>query len=161
MSPRDVVFAAVNAGYLQPDPVVCAIIATECRFRSASQRVLEIAACAFLLFVLRRQPSLTIGMCQAGYAFWRTHYKYSHAALIAACSYRGSYRVCAAVLEGVGRDDLLALLARYNGRFTRHYASTFFRNLDDVLLAIEGLRLWQESRKWRVTPGGGKEGETA
>src|SRR5262249_18478060 len=72
-----------------------AFILTEMRFRGPVFRACEVAVAIWYLYLLRRDPKLTLGKCQVSFEYWRARFGQNNLDLIrAAYDDSANYEIC-------------------------------------------------------------------
>jgi hypothetical protein len=124
------------------NPHAVAFILTERTFRGPCFRIAEICYGAFCVYVLRRDPNVTLGHCQVSFPYWRRRYGNNNVSLfLAALSDVASYEVCCTYLEANKKATLVETIICYNGKPSVLYAKLFFENLSRVQECVSQLRL--------------------
>ena len=112
------------------DPIAIAFIATEMRFRGPFLRLGEALHALWSIYVLRREPKLTLGKCQVSFSYWRRRFGERNIdLLIATFDDVISYEVCCSYLKANSRTTLEQTIIQYNGRPSVLYVKLFYKNL--------------------------------
>jgi hypothetical protein len=128
------------------NPVAVALILTEMRFRGPVLRLGEIGFALWLIYIRRREPRLTLGICQVSFNFWRKKFGTNNRRLFAAVfDDFANYAMCEFYLSHYIDKTTDQLLVRYNGRPSRLYRTLFYRNLGRAHLTITKLDAWPET----------------
>ncbi len=107
-----------------------AFILTEMHFRDCFFRLCEIFLAACTIYILRREPTLTIGIAQVSFQYWRKRYDSNNIALLKATfSDEENYQVCCDYLRDNQRVRLDDIITRYNGKPSLLYVKCFYENL--------------------------------
>lgn len=119
-----------------------AFILTEQAFRGPLFRFAELVFAAGCIFVLRRDPMITMGYCQVSFAYWRRRYGNRNIELLfSTMRLTASYRVCCDFIEACKDTSTMGLVVDYCGRPTALYVSLFLDNLDAVQGCAKSLNL--------------------
>jgi hypothetical protein len=115
-----------------------AFILTEMRFRGPLFRACEIIYALWFIYVLRREPNVTLGKCQVSFRYWRKRYGDNNPALFRAVfDDIANYRVCCDYLQNNRRDTLREMIICYNGRPSVLYVKLFYEHLGLVDSIVE------------------------
>jgi hypothetical protein len=124
------------------NPYAVAFMLTESAFRGPLFRLAELCYSAFLIFLFRRDPKVTLGYCQVSFSYWRHRYGNNNASLfLATLSDVASYEICCSYLDSNKKSTIKEMLIHYNGRPSKLYRTLFLENLDQVRESIIQLRL--------------------
>jgi hypothetical protein len=141
--------------------VAIALLLTECRFRTLPVRIAEFAVALFLLVVLRKEPTLTLGKCQVSFSYWRARFGANKIRLLLSTfDDVASYEICCDYLDSIPDSSIRDVLVLYNGRPSTLYVNVFENNLFLVKVAREVLSARKPTFRQRpvnsllpVTPG--------
>jgi hypothetical protein len=119
------------------NPHAVAFILTEMRFRGPFFRACETVYAIWCLYVLRREPKLTLGKCQVSFSYWRKRFGKNNFALLRATADNiANYEICCDYLQGNEGATLKEIITRYNGRPSVLYVSLFYEHLELFNLTI-------------------------
>jgi hypothetical protein len=107
-----------------------AFILTEMRFRGPLFRACEIIYALWFIYILRREPKLTLGKCQVSFSYWRERYGNDNAALFRdVLDDVANYHICCDYLRNNQRQNLRDMIICYNGRPSVLYVKLFYEHL--------------------------------
>ena len=106
-----------------------AMILTESKFRPFYFRLAEVLLAVFQLYVLKREPTLTLGKCQVSYNYWRRRFGKNNINLLRA-TFRSAdcYQISCDFLAGQQASNQRETLVQYNGRPSHLYVQTYQEN---------------------------------
>jgi hypothetical protein len=108
-----------------------AFILTEMRFPGPLVRTCEILYALWSIYLLRREPRLTLGKCQVSFSYWRQRYGKDNLALFrAVLDDFANYQICCDYLQINQRSNLRETIICYNGRPSVLYVRLFYEHLD-------------------------------
>jgi hypothetical protein len=122
-----------------------ALMLTEMRFRGRALRGLELIYALWLIYVMRREPRVTLGKCQVSFEYWRRRFGKNNLAL-----FRGvlndldNYRICCDYLDANRCLNVRDMLISYNGRPSVLYVRLFYHHLAICDLIVRRLKLLSE-----------------
>lgn len=127
MRSRDLYIIVTRAyGKHQLNLSALSIIMAERRFRGPFFRLLETAYAAFAMLLLKRTPSITIGMAQVHMSYWLELYPRNRVGLLlATMSPIANYKACLFYIEKHRTTSERELLTRYNGKPSRLYVEEY------------------------------------
>jgi hypothetical protein len=124
------------------NPVAIALLLTEMRFRGTVFRLCEVFYAVWYLYIVGREPKVTLGISQVSFIYWRRRFGSNNPLLLKSVfDDFSNYEVCCAYLALCDQSKLSDVLTRYNGRPSRPYANLFFQNLTQVNSVIAKTRL--------------------
>lgn len=120
--------------------IAVALLLTESRFRPLSARIVECMVALWCLVILRKEPTLTLGKCQVGFAYWRARFGANNTTLLLRTfDDIASYKICCDYLMNIPSQRPRDILIHYNGRPSTLYVQTFQDNLFLVQKACQAL----------------------
>jgi hypothetical protein len=123
------------------DPTAVAFMLTEMHFRGALFRILEVAYAASVIYFLRREPNITLGLCQVSFCYWRARYGANNLRLLRAVFDEvENYRICCDYLHKNHGHDIHRTIIAYNGRPSALYVKLFFGHLELIMSVIAALK---------------------
>lgn len=118
-----------------------AFILTEMHFRDWFFRFAEICSAVWSIYVMRREPTLTIGLAQVSFHFWRQRYGPNNVTVFrAAFDDLANYQICCDYLEVKQRSNVRDMIMYYNRRPSVLYVKLFNANLRKVEVLAEKCR---------------------
>jgi hypothetical protein len=115
------------------NPCAFAFILTEMSFRGPLFRTGETLYALWVVYVLRREPKITLGQCQVSFQYWREHFGENNLTIaLGAWRSVSNYEVCCEYLQKHQCQGLRETLVRYNGRPSALYVQRFRKHLNVV-----------------------------
>lgn len=113
------------------NPYAVAFIMTEMKFRGSLFRACEILYALWIIFILRREPQLTLGKCQVAFRYWRERYGNNNFLLFrAVLDDIANYNICCDYINMNRQNSIKETIICYNGRPSVLYVKSFFENLE-------------------------------
>jgi hypothetical protein len=115
-----------------------AFMMTESHFRGPFLRACEIAWMLVCFGILRRNPNLTLGVCQVKIDYWTEMFGRRSSKLVwAIMDDKSNYRICCKYLDDHKLGSLEASAIQYNGRPSCLYVQHLTLNLARVNSAMQ------------------------
>jgi hypothetical protein len=124
------------------NPYAVAFILTETHFRGPLHRFCELACAVLMLNLSRRQPKLTLGMCQVGLIHWQNAFGMRTWALVrAVLDDASNYQICCDYLRSKKWADLGEAAIHYNGKPSHLYVQLLRSNLMFVVFVTKRMNI--------------------